>query len=210
MLRNCPHPWCKIQSLGKSSTHPPGSVRIQNILPLRNFQIYNLVFSRLYFSLQDIWLKSQYKTEVVIWILVAWAQGPIMQGFSGLLAERRRWRKYLKARKFTFHKIYSNSQLHSNFTKYIQIQCFPEQSFEGVTWKYSSTLCSHQSLGQSSCFGENIKFSNVGLLGNPQHAAWWTNWEKLRNHWPSKYKHGHNMPRWTFWGNMFCDIFHEC
>ena len=61
------------------------------------------------FCLQDIWLKSQYKIEIVIWMLVG-AQGPIMQGFSGLLAG---WIKDL-----------AGSLKNLNFTKFIQIQCF--------------------------------------------------------------------------------------
>ena len=43
---------------------------------------------------------------------------------------------------------------------------------------------SWQSLGQSGCFGENIKFSNVTLKGNPCCLE-----DELRNHWPSTYAH---------------------
>ena len=122
------------------------------------------------FSLQDIWLKSQYKIEIVIWMLVG-AQGPIMQGFSGLLAG---WIKDL-----------AGSLKNLNFTKFIQIQCF-----EG--WHENIHLPStHISpLGNHLVW---VKISNLPMLPSWEilnMSPWWVNREKLRNHWPSKYKHG--------------------
>ena len=140
------------------------------------------------FSLQDIWLKREYKIEIVIWILVG-AQGPIMQGFSGLLAG---WIKDL-----------AGSLKNLNFTKFIQIQCF-EGWHENIHLPYThiSPLGNHLVLEKISNFPTLPSWE---ILDMP---PWWMNREKLGNHWPSKYTHGHSVCLGGHFGEQFV-TFHK-